>query len=84
MIDLTFPTSIVRAAARHGIRRARRAGVATGRGWLGGERETVTAGSAGLRYLIAKSYGMHMGIDVARGPDQTIWYVVFGNGWFRP
>jgi hypothetical protein len=60
------------------------AGVAAGRGWLGGERETVVAGGAGLRYLVAKSYGMHTGIDVARGPDQTIWYVVFGNGWFRP
>jgi hypothetical protein len=59
-------------------------GVAAGRSWLDGERETVVAGGAGFRYLVAKSYGMHMGIDVARGPDQTIWYVVFGNGWFRP
>jgi hypothetical protein len=59
-------------------------GVAAGRSWLDGKRETVVAGGAGFRYLIAKSYGMHMGIDVARGPDQTSWYVVFGNGWFRP
>jgi len=59
-------------------------GVAAGRAWLDGGRETVAAGGAGFRYLIARNYGMHMGIDVARGPDQTIWYVVFGNGWFRP
>jgi hypothetical protein len=59
-------------------------GVAAGRGWLGDKRETVAAGGLGFRYLIAQSYGMHMGIDVARGPDQTIWYVVFGSGWLRP
>lgn len=38
----------------------------------------------GFRYLIARSYGLHLGIDVARGPDQTIVCVVFGNAWFRP
>ena len=60
------------------------AGVASGRNVLGGERETVASGGAGFRYLIARSYGMHLGLDVARGPDQTILYVVFGNAWFRP
>ena len=60
------------------------AGVAVGRESFGGERETVAAGGAGFRYLIARSYGMHLGVDVARGPDQTIFYVVFGNAWFRP
>jgi len=44
----------------------------------------VGFGGAGLRNLPAKSYGTHISIDVAGGPDQTIWYVVFGNGWFRP
>lgn len=60
------------------------AGVAAGRDFVEGESETVVAGGAGFRYLIARSYGMHLGIDVARGPDQTIVYVVFGNAWFRP
>ena len=59
-------------------------GVAGGRASLGGERETVAAGGAGFRYLVAQSYGMHMGIDVARSPDQTVIYVVLGNAWFRP
>jgi len=27
---------------------------------------------------------MHMGIDVARGPVRTIWYVAFDNGWSKP
>ena len=60
------------------------AGMAAGRGPLGGERETAVAGGAGFRYLVARSYGMHVGLDVARGPEQTIVYVVFGNAWFRP
>jgi hemolysin activation/secretion protein len=60
------------------------AGAASGREALEGENETVVAGGAGFRYLIARGYGMHLGVDVARGPDQTIFYVVFGNAWFRP
>src|SRR5688572_2695229 len=46
--------------------------------------ENVTAGGAGFRYLIARRYGMQMGIDVADGPDDTVLYVVFGNAWLRP
>ena len=50
-----------------------------------GERsENVTAGGAGFRYLVARRYGMQMGIDVAGGPDDTVLYVVFGNAWLRP
>jgi hypothetical protein len=51
----------------------------------GSERsENLTAGGAGFRYLIARRYGMQMGIDVADGPDDTVLYVVFGNAWLRP
>jgi hypothetical protein len=46
--------------------------------------ENVTAGGAGFRYLIARSHGMHMGLDVAVGPDDPVFYVVFGNAWLRP
>lgn len=46
--------------------------------------ENITAGGAGFRYLIARRYGMQMGIDVADGPDDTVLYVVFGNAWLRP
>jgi hypothetical protein len=38
----------------------------------------------GFRYLIARSYGMQIGLDVAGGPDDTVLYVVFGNAWLRP
>jgi hypothetical protein len=46
--------------------------------------ENVTAGGAGFRYLIARRYGLQMGVDVADGPDDTVLYVVFGNAWLRP
>ena len=46
--------------------------------------ENVTAGGAGFRYLVARRYGMQMGVDVADGPDDTVLYVVFGNAWLRP
>jgi hypothetical protein len=45
--------------------------------------ETVTAGGAGFRYLIARKHGMHIGLDVAAGPDEPIIYVVFGSAWLR-
>ena len=35
----------------------------------------------GFRYLVARQFGVRMGIDVARGPEQWAGYVVFGNGW---
>jgi hypothetical protein len=44
----------------------------------------VTAGGAGFRYLIARTYGLHMGLDVAWGPDDPVLYVVFGSPWLRP
>ncbi len=50
-----------------------------------GEREkTVTAGGACFRYLIAREYGLHMGLDVGYGPDGPILYVVFGSAWCGP
>ena len=46
--------------------------------------ESVTAGGVGFRYLIARTYGLHMGIDVAWGPDDPAFYVTFGSAWLRP
>ena len=37
----------------------------------------------GFRYLLARIFGMRMGIDVARGPEEWAVYVVFGNSWLR-
>jgi hypothetical protein len=35
----------------------------------------------GFRYLIAKKFGFNMGIDIARGPEDTVWYVQAGSAW---
>ncbi|HNS18278.1 MAG TPA: hypothetical protein PKH94_03640 [Bacteroidales bacterium] len=41
------------------------------------------AGGAGFRYLIARLFKLRMGVDVARGPDQFAYYIVFGHYWDR-
>lgn len=46
-------------------------------------RELVTGGT-GLRYEIARKFGLFMGMDVAFGPDTTALYIQFGSAWFRP
>jgi len=45
---------------------------------------TVLAGGTGFRYELARKYGLHMGADVAFGPDDPIFYVQFGSAWLRP
>jgi hypothetical protein len=46
-----------------------------------GSQTTRTAHGVGFRYLIAKLLGMKVGIDVARGPEDTVFYIVTGNAW---
>ena len=46
--------------------------------------QNVTTGGLGVRYEIARKYGLHMGLDVAYGPDGPAWYVQFGSAWMRP
>jgi outer membrane protein assembly factor BamA len=45
---------------------------------------TVLSGGAGFRYEIARKYGLHIGLDVAFGPDTSAIYVQFGSAWARP
>ena len=35
----------------------------------------------GFRYLIARRYGMTMGVDVARGPEDSAFYISAGSSW---
>ncbi len=46
--------------------------------------QTLVTGGTGLRYEIARRYGIHMGLDVAFGPDDTAVYVQVGSAWARP
>lgn len=59
-----------------------------GAAWNNFERldntQTVVAGGAGFRYELARKYGIHMGLDVAFGPDNTAVYVQVGSAWARP
>jgi hypothetical protein len=44
----------------------------------------VTTGGGGFRYEIARKYQLHMGADVAFGPDGPALYIQFGHAWARP
>ncbi|MDE0589838.1 hypothetical protein OU789_07880 [Halocynthiibacter sp. C4] len=37
----------------------------------------------GVRYKIARKLGIDVGIDIARGPEETIWMLQFGHAWMR-
>jgi outer membrane protein assembly factor BamA len=59
-----------------------------GQTWAGSEGEDrsdqVTAGGAGFRYELARTYGLHVGADVATGPTGGVFYIQFGSAWARP
>lgn len=46
--------------------------------------QSLVTGGVGFRYEIARRYGIHMGVDVAFGPDNTAVYVQVGSAWARP
>jgi hypothetical protein len=46
--------------------------------------QTVLTGGTGFRYELARKYGIHMGADVAFGPDNTAVYIQVGSAWARP
>ena len=37
----------------------------------------------GFRYLLARVFGLKMGIDVAFGPEDWAVYMVFGTSWLK-
>ena len=39
------------------------------------------AKGGGFRYLIAKRYGFEMGVDIARGPEENVFYIQGGTAW---
>lgn len=43
--------------------------------------ESRWAGGAGIRYLIARKLGLHVGVDVARGPEEWAFYLQMGSAW---
>jgi len=46
-----------------------------------GPAEWIYSYGTGFRYLIARKFKLRMGVDVARGPEQFAYYIVFGSNW---
>jgi hypothetical protein len=46
-----------------------------------GDQPTRVARGGGFRYLVARRYGFEMGMDVARGPEDTVFYIQAGTAW---
>jgi len=45
------------------------------------DADSVNAWGVGLRYLIARRLGFYMGVDIARGPEDTAFYIQAGSAW---
>jgi len=45
------------------------------------DSDTVYSRGTGFRYLIARQLGLQMGLDIAKGPDDTTFYVQVGSAW---
>jgi outer membrane protein assembly factor BamA len=41
------------------------------------------SGGAGYRYLLARKLKLRAGIDIARGPEDWAYYIVFGTNWVK-
>jgi hypothetical protein len=46
-------------------------------------KPVVYSYGSGFRYLLARKFKLRMGIDVAKGPEQWAYYIVFGSNWMR-
>jgi hypothetical protein len=57
----------------------------TGRTWGGAKNfsdaDSANAWGAGFRYLIARRLGLYMGVDIAKGPEDTAFYIQAGSAW---
>ena len=56
-------------------------GKAYGRRQSWDESKNVFAGGVGFRYLVARKLGLYAGLDVARGPEESAFYITAGSAW---
>lgn len=47
-----------------------------------GDAASAATYGFGFRYLIARLLGFQMGLDIARGPEETVFYIQAGSSWF--
>lgn len=45
------------------------------------EITTVYSKGLGIRYFVARRFGAHVGFDIAKGPEDTAFYIQFGHAW---
>jgi hypothetical protein len=38
---------------------------------------------SGFRYLLARKFKLRVGVDVAKGPEEWAYYIVFGSNWLK-
>lgn len=51
---------------------------------LGNTRnDSVVSGGVGVRYRIARKFGLDMGLDLAFSEKETTFYIQFGSAWLR-
>ena len=48
---------------------------------INGEGENRFTVGFGGRYLIARKVGLYAGFDIAKGPDETVFYLQVGSAW---
>jgi len=46
-----------------------------------GEGQTVASGGLGFRYRLARLLGLQAGLDIARGPEETSFYITVSSAW---
>ncbi|MBP1222032.1 BamA/TamA family outer membrane protein [Flavobacterium sp. 1355] len=46
-------------------------------------KPVVYSYGTGFRYLLARKFKLRMGVDVAKGPEDWAYYIVFGSNWMR-
>jgi len=52
-----------------------------GRGASFSDRGSIVSKGVGFRYVIAQRLGLSAGIDIAKGPDESAFYIQMGNAW---
>jgi hypothetical protein len=46
--------------------------------------QDIVSGAVGLRYELARKFGLHAGVDIGFSSETTAIYFQVGNAWFRP
>ena len=72
---------VTRATESHSRRGSPRVWRAWGSGTSFSDAGSVSTKGAGFRYQIARRLGLYVGLDVAKGPEDTAIYIQAGSAW---